>query len=334
MIMSYEEAVEYNRKIDEQKNKALLPKTDNSGAVSNEPREEPLDVDKDNMYEAIGKTALAVPLKIVSGGTEVLNMLLNPLRGTGVNVRNYLKGDDWDWDLLKKEYGRISGIYEDLTPDFLEVEKGSLGDISSDIGAFFINFGFAKAGIKGINYAVRNPNKVLKNAKKITAQSTEWYDKVGRTVKRMAPELLAGGIAEVATFDPEDGTAVDSLIEVFPELDGVVWDYLKTDENDSKADIIFKQTLEGMGIGVALEVAFTPLKAWKAANKKVIQARKDNEIKLKNTLINSAKNGEINEDDLAAALPPGYKLDINERKAIRSAITKNKNKIKNRGTLN
>ena len=53
---------------------------------------------------------------------------------------------------------------------------------------------------------------------------------------RLGKELVIGALTDVTAFDPEDGTAVDFLLDRYPGLSNPVFEFLTTDENDSDAN--------------------------------------------------------------------------------------------------
>jgi len=67
--------------------------------------------------------------------------------------------------------------------------------------------------------------------------------------------LGGGAVADALVFDPHEQRLSD-LVEEFPALQNPVTGYLQSDPNDSAAEGMFKNAVEGLGLGAATE-AFT-----------------------------------------------------------------------------
>lgn len=205
------------------------------------------------------KGVAAGAFKGVEGLAEYANSMVNPLIGIMENTFNVAKGGEWDHDLYEKEYFAEKGI--DLTPSFLDIteEDGTIAKLNRDVFAFFANYGLARKGIQQLSFAITNPQKVGKRLEQ------SWT---------LGKDIVAGVVADVTAFDPEDGTAVDALLHHFPQLENPVLNFLTTDENDIDAVIKLKQALEGAGITGGLHAIIKGLSYFKSIHTDYINKKK------------------------------------------------------------
>jgi hypothetical protein len=227
-----------------------------------------------NFYEgSVG--VVSGPIKGVEGLAEFTNMVVNPWISLGENTWNYVSTGKWDSDLYQKEYFAESGV--DITPEFLTSEEGSIAAINRDIVAFFSNYGLARKTMQTIPLLAKDPKKY-------------WG---------LAKELVAGATADVTAFDPEDGTAIEHLLERYPHLSNPVFDFLVT-EGDSDGIIKLKQALEGAGITGGLHIIIKGLSLFKQLNGDVINRFRAKRIE-DNKIISEANKKGIIVDDVADA---------------------------------
>lgn len=214
-------------------------------------------------------------VKGVEGTAEFVNMVINPWIGLGEATWKYTATGEWDKDLIQKEYFSEK---IDIVPDFLEVEEGSVAAFNSDVVAFFSNYGMIKKGIQQIPLLAKDPTKPY----------------------RLGKELVIGALTDVTAFDPEDGTAVDFLLDRYPGLSNPVFEFLTTDENDSDAMIKLKQALEGAGITGGIHIVAKGLGLFKQYNQGVVARYKGKKLE-QAKIIEEANNKGIIVDDAADA---------------------------------
>ena len=111
----------------------------------------------------------------------------------------------------------------------------------------------------------------------------------GTIIKTGARGMLAGGVADLTMFDPNEGRLSDMLVEFdSPVLNNAVTQYLATDEDDTEMEGRLKNVLEGMLIGGPLEILFG-IKAFKKAKKTKDLAKKEQIYKETGEAINDLK---------------------------------------------
>ena len=229
----------------------------------------------DNFIEG-SKGVLQGPIKGIEGTAEFVNMVINPWIGLGEATWKYTATGKWDKDLLQKEYFAEK---MDIVPNFLEVEEGSVAAFNSDVVAFFSNYGFIKKGIQQIPLLAKDPTKPFSLGK----------------------ELVIGALTDVTAFDPEDGTAVDFLVERYPSLQNPVFQFLTTDEDDSDAMIKLKQALEGAGITGGIHIIAKGLGLFKQYNQGVVARYKGKKLEQAQIIEEANKKGIIVDDAADAA---------------------------------
>lgn len=103
--------------------------------------------------------------------------------------------------------------------------------------------------------------------------------KVGKAtgLARTGKAALAGFVADMAAQSPDEGTLSDLMQEV-PELSPFVVDYLTTNESDSRAEVRFKNGLEGLGLGVLADGVFRAVKFMGKKAKFLKQTKKADSI--------------------------------------------------------
>lgn len=221
-----------------------------------------------------GKGVISGFPKGVEGLASFVNMSINPWISLGENTWNYVSTGKWDNDLVHKQYFSED---VDITPEFLEVEEGTVAAFNADVVAFFSNYGLLKKGIQTIPLLAKDPKK---------------YFGLGK-------ELLVGAGADVTAFDPEDGTAVETLIARYPSLANPVTEFLIT-EDDSVAMIKLKQALEGAGITGGMHIIIKGLSLFKSAHSNIVNGFKAKRAQ-ENAIIAEANKKGIIADDAADA---------------------------------
>jgi len=213
--------------------------------------------------------------KGVEGLAEFVNMTINPWISLGENTWNYVSTGKWDKDLVHKEYFPESGV--DITPEFLRPEENTVAAFNADVVAFFSNYGLIKSSLKAIPLLAKDPKK---------------YWGLGK-------ELFVGAGADVTAFDPEDGTAVESLLRLYPSLKNPVTEFLIT-EDDSVGVIKLKQALEGAGITGGLHIIIKGLSLFKSLHSNVVNGFRAKRAQ-ENAIMAEANKKGIIADDAADA---------------------------------
>lgn len=229
-----------------------------------------------SFYEG-GKGALSGFPKGVEGLAEFVNMSINPWISLGENTWNYVSTGKWDNDLYKKEYFKESGV--DITPEFLRPEEGTIADFNADVVAFFSNYGLITNSMKAIPLLAKDPKK---------------YWGLGK-------ELVAGAAADVTAFDPEDGTAIETLLARYPNLKNPVTEFLIT-EDDSVGVIKLKQALEGAGITGGLHIIIKGLSLFKSLHENVVNGFRAKKAQENAIMAEANKKGIIADDAADAQL--------------------------------
>jgi len=86
------------------------------------------------------------------------------------------------------------------------------------------------------------------------------------TMGRVAGAAAQGAIADFVAFDPHE-ERLSNLVEEYPALSNPVTQYLAADPNDSEAEGRFKNAVEGLGIGAAMDGLLHGLKLLRGARR-------------------------------------------------------------------
>lgn len=81
---------------------------------------------------------------------------------------------------------------------------------------------------------------------------------------KVSKPAIAGLLADIAAFDPDDPNISTALNQLAPELRNPITDFLATDPGDSSASNRFKRALEGLGLGVATDAIFHAVRMMRA----------------------------------------------------------------------
>lgn len=109
------------------------------------------------------------------------------------------------------------------------------------------------------------------------------------TGTKIARSMVAGGISDFAVFDEHEARLSD-LVEQFPMLQNPVTNYLASDEDDSWAEGRFKNFIEGLVIGGAVESVFVGFRRYKR-----LRDAKNNNDKESFDKINKEETAKLNE---------------------------------------
>jgi hypothetical protein len=118
------------------------------------------------------------------------------------------------------------------------------------------------------------------------AKFLKGYNSLGR-----ARPYIAGGIADLTVFDPNEGRLSDMLVEFnSPFLNNAVTQYLSTNEHDTEMEGRLKNVLEGMFLGGIVDVVATGLRGTPKTAEKIYHGIKGfKKMKATNDLNQRAK---------------------------------------------
>lgn len=213
--------------------------------------------------EAPELTAKTVAADVARGVTEIPRAVVTGVRDAAQETIN-LFGDIGDWaeNQLKTGGFEISlrGVkpisYEELrtlraqgrdvsTQVQLKPLTGDIGDPESTTGKAVKSVSQFVAGFVGANKAL----KALKPA-----------TRTGRAAKAAG----TGAVVDFTVFDPQE-ERLSNLVQEVPALQNPVTDFLAADPKDSNAEGRFKNAIEGLGIGVAVDGLLLGLKTLRQA---------------------------------------------------------------------
>jgi len=151
------------------------------------------------------------------------------------------------------EFGDGDGslTFKDFIPKYITPTKWKEGKYSEKRNLPVFHQPETKAGqvTEGITRFLTGfagPSKFLKG-----------YPKLGRS-----RAYIAGGIADLTVFDPNEGRLSDMLVQFnSPVFDNAVTQYLATSEYDTEMEGRLKNVLEGMFLGGLVDVVATGLRA-------------------------------------------------------------------------
>jgi hypothetical protein len=118
--------------------------------------------------------------------------------------------------------------------------------------------------------------------------------KVATTAQAVSKATVQGAIGDFVAFDESTGRFTDVVTEYFPSVKDTWLSYLESDKNDTWYEARFKNSLEGIGLGLFAEFLFRSAK-WSAGKSQGwlddIQASKDEKIitEAQQAIINSRK---------------------------------------------
>jgi hypothetical protein len=192
------------------------------------------------------------------------------------------------------EATNIGGIYfgngdgefqaSDLLPKYRSYKE------AKELGLDNVLFGkvgqpdFINGGIKSPFYDPANPfpedntHTMVGSFVEGAVQFLAGYGVAGRLLKGVAPAgaltnlnrtqqfaqiTTQGALADYISFDENSGRFADVVSEYFPDVADKYLSYLKSDPNDTYYEARFKNSLEGIGLGLLTEVLFKGLKSSK-----------------------------------------------------------------------
>mgnify|MGYP001054823297 CR=1 FL=1 len=135
-----------------------------------------------------------------------------------------------------------------------------VGDALPDYNNRFLGRSQTSAGqvVEGVSQFLTGFIPVLGPATKLTQA-------VGLGSK-LAPGMLAGGVADFVGFDGLEGR-LSNMIQQVPALRNPVTEYLAAQDDDTELEGRLKNAIEGLGLGGAAEMVFRGVKALKGARR-------------------------------------------------------------------
>lgn len=196
----------------------------------------------------------------------------------------YVSYEDFKKRQLKDPLFGQAGVKDAVQlPDFENDPQTLVGGISKGLTQFIT--GWVTGG------------KLLKGVKATT------------TAGQVATTLGKGAIADFQAFDEDSGRLVDMITDKAPYLANPLFDYLSSNPNDTFYEARFKNALEGLVVGGAIETTYR-LFRWYKNTKAKSQGESVNEKLLKEDQDYLAK---IREEDITSTKAPDeIKTDINK----------------------
>ena len=148
----------------------------------------------------------------------------------------FLKATQEAGEALESVFGQLPTAGEDYEPISIDDPESTTGQLVQGVSQFLTGFLPAMKGAKAVGLAKSAP-------------------------------YAAGFVADALVFDPQEARLSD-LVQEYPALQNPVTEYLASDPNDSRAEGMFKNGLEGLGLGGLTDALFKAVKVVKG-NKNV-----------------------------------------------------------------
>ena len=148
----------------------------------------------------------------------------------------FLKATQEAGEALEAVFGQLPTAGEDYEPISIDDPESTTGQLVQGVSQFLTAFFPALKGAKAIGLVKSAP-------------------------------YAAGFVADAFAFDPQEARLSD-LVQQYPTLQNPVTEYLASDPNDSRAEGMFKNGLEGLGLGGLTDALFKVVKVVKG-NKNV-----------------------------------------------------------------
>ena len=148
----------------------------------------------------------------------------------------FLKATQEAGEALESVFGQLPTAGEDYEPISIDDPESTTGQLVQGVSQFLTGFLPAMKGAKALGLAKSAP-------------------------------YAAGFVADALVFDPQEARLSD-LVQEYPSLQNPVTEYLASDPNDSRAEGMFKNGLEGLGLGGLTDALFKVIKVVKG-NKNV-----------------------------------------------------------------
>jgi len=148
----------------------------------------------------------------------------------------FLKATQEAGEALESVFGQLPTAGEVYEPISIDDPESTTGQLVQGVSQFLTGFLPAMKGAKAVGLAKSAP-------------------------------YAAGFVADALVFDPQEARLSD-LVQQYPTLQNPVTEYLASDPNDSRAEGMFKNGLEGLGLGGLTDALFKVVKVVKG-NKNV-----------------------------------------------------------------
>ena len=148
----------------------------------------------------------------------------------------FLKATQEAGEALEAIFGQLPTAGEDYEPISIDDPESTTGQLVQGVSQFLTAFFPALRGAKAIGLVKSAP-------------------------------YAAGFVADAFAFDPQEARLSD-LVQQYPTLQNPVTEYLQSDPNDSRAEGMLKNGLEGLGLGGLTDALFKVVKVVKG-NKNV-----------------------------------------------------------------
>ena len=148
----------------------------------------------------------------------------------------FLKATQEAGEALEAVFGQLPTAGEDYEPISIDDPESTTGQLVQGVSQFLTAFFPALKGAKAIGLVKSAP-------------------------------YAAGFVADAFAFDPQEARLSD-LVQQYPTLQNPVTEYLASDPNDSRAEGMLKNGLEGLGLGGLTDALFKVVKVVKG-NKNV-----------------------------------------------------------------
>jgi hypothetical protein len=148
----------------------------------------------------------------------------------------FLKATQEAGEALESVFGQLPTAGKDYEPISIDDPESTTGQLVQGVSQFLTGFLPAMKGAKAVGLAKSAP-------------------------------YAAGFVADALVFDPQEARLSD-LVQEYPALQNPVTEYLASDPNDSRAEGMFKNGLEGLGLGGLTDALFKVVKVVKG-NKNV-----------------------------------------------------------------
>ena len=200
---------------------------------------------------------------VARGVVELPRALFTGVRDAAQETLN-LFGDIGDWVENQVQTGGFEISREGIKPisyEELRTLRAQGRDVSSQVT------------LKRITGGVEDPQSTTGKAVKGISQFVAGFVGASKAVKALKPATRAGKVAKAAgtgavvdftVFDPQE-ERLSNLLQEVPVLKNPVTEFLAADPKDSNAEGRFKNAIEGLGVGVAVDGLMLGLKTLRQA---------------------------------------------------------------------
>ena len=192
----------------------------------------------------LGQGFAGLPRNAVGGAVEGIEQTFRSIRDVTEPLDRFLMEDIGIPGVIRHGPDDF-----ELTTDFDKMRAaGEFGDLFPDIG----DRGIVK-GLSQFLTGFVGAGRVFKNVAALRKLGQ------GGMTAQASLAALKGAVSDFASFDEMDN-AVSGLVEAFPALDPVLPDFLEADEDDPAVVNRLRNTLTGLGFGVATDTVMGGLR--------------------------------------------------------------------------